>query len=89
MWRRPGWRWAAFTGARYELLTNSSFGNIDAWIGNVGVQRQLNEHTILMAGYVYGREAGAIQGYQAAQHLQGANLVVSWTPRIIGLEPIR
>lgn len=85
LWHRPGWKWAVFSGATYQTLTHSVLSNVDAWIAQAGIERTLGTHTTVQIGSFYGRNSGLVGNTLAHRQLEGANLVVSWTPHGIGL----
>jgi len=85
LWHRPGRKWALYTGGRYATYAHSALSNLNAWVGNAGIERTLGSHTSMQAGYFYGRNSGIVQGAVANRQLEGVNLVISWTPQVIGL----
>jgi hypothetical protein len=86
-WHIPGHTWSAFAIGRYEAMQNIGSHNLDASLGDAGIERHFGTHTSVQLAYIYGRISGVFVSVPEnvmpeKQALQGARLVVSWSPHM-------
>ena len=80
-WRMPGRSWSVYSTGRYEMLDNLGNHNLNAWLASIGISRRFDRHTTGRIGYIYGKNTGFYNGSLTSRHLEGVQLVVSWSPQ--------
>lgn len=81
LYGRLSGRWSVGIMGRYEYLQDVIGHNLNAWVGNVGIGRPLDRHTMVRAGYFYGRTSGVFEGVRTDLPIQGVQLVFGWMPQ--------
>jgi len=76
----PGRSWSVNAGARYESIANIGGYNLNAWLGDAGINRRFGLHSTVQLAYIYGRMSGVITGLPEKRSLQGVRLVITWSP---------
>ncbi len=79
-WHIPGRTWAVVAGGSYESLSEIGSHNLNAWLGDAGINRRFGLHTMAQLAYIYGRTSGVVADTPEKRSLQGVRLVLSWSP---------
>jgi hypothetical protein len=79
-WARPGRGWSVMGDFGQQWLSSSALQSFNSWRVTLGLTRNLGQHTIMSAQYVYLSSSGLAGGPNPLPSVHMVRMSVGWTP---------